>query len=178
MKTSTLLTCVLFLTLCVSSYFPVLDYSNWISQLAVGITPLSSTLSISWLLYPIFHCLGFEFPEVAPEGLSTSNLLKRGYWEARVKAWASETEKGRKPLQGVLRSRLLLWAARAQADHECVRITLPPEARQVRCLSTNIRGPGAESSSRGTFSLSFLASLLSEGQACFQSWRKAPGRNT
>lgn len=51
--------------------------------------------------------------------------------EVHVKAWASETEKGRKPWQGVVRTRLLLWAARAQFDQECVSES-PFYQRQVR----------------------------------------------
>lgn len=95
----------------------VLLWPNWISCLTVKSLSHQHFQFLDFFI-PSFHCFGFNFQEVGCEELSVNTLLRRWFWEVRVKAWRSETEKGRKPLQGVFRSRLLLEATKAQFNCE------------------------------------------------------------
>lgn len=175
MKTSTHLTSPLFHTLPNSSWLLFFFYPNWISCLTVKSLSHQHFQFLDFFI-PSFHCFGFDFQEADCEELSANSLLRRWFWEVRVKAWRSETEKGRKPLQGVFRSRLLLEATKAQFNCEplgsCEKHVseLPSTRDKAHKVFTHqyprVMGWGLL---WGELLLEFLSSLLTEGQAFLHS---------
>ena len=131
----------LFLTLPTSSWllFSILPMLNL--KVGSGINSLTNTFNslTDFFIPSLSHCSGLDSSEVGSEELSAGSLPWRWFWEVRVKTWESEA-KGRKPLQAVLRSRLLLWATMASTEPwttrqmcgMCLRAALLSEARLVK----------------------------------------------
>lgn len=123
MKTSTLLTSLLFLTFCMSSYYcsffdlPKLNLPVGSWDYSSLINTFSFLISLSRL--PLFGfwvsrsgSWGIERKSFTQEVILGSTCKGVGQWDREGK---EET-----PLRSVLRSSLLLWAVRAPSDHEHV----------------------------------------------------------
>lgn len=113
-------------------------------------------LSIPWLLYPFSPLFWFWFPRRGLWGIECQSFTQEVILGS-VKTWGSETKKGRKPLQDLLRSGLPLWLIRVQftcaALGSCEQelSEWPSRQRQgtYRYWSSGMHRPWAEGCSQG-----------------------------